>query len=117
MKNKALLGLVSFFSLLASTAFADPFGPFAPSIPAVPAAMVSGYIAPGGAQAEACNAYYSVPLQCAVIVRGMYPNGFVVFSQVNLLLLPGMCDYAFLNAGYVPFVQADANAQCVFAIQ
>jgi hypothetical protein len=108
MKNKALMGLVSFLLFLSNSAFADPF---------VPSAMVSGYITPGGAEATACNSYYSVPIQCAVMVRGMYPNGMIVFSQANMLLLPGMCDYAFLNAGYVPFVQADANAQCVFAIQ
>ncbi|MFL5815798.1 MAG: hypothetical protein ACJ763_19675 [Bdellovibrionia bacterium] len=108
MNNKALMGLASFLLFLAKTASAFPFAP---------AAMVSGYITPGGAEASACNAYYSVPLQCAVMVRGMYPNGFVTFSQTNMLLFPGMCDYAFLNAGYVPFVQADATAQCVFALQ
>jgi hypothetical protein len=111
MKNEVLMGLASFLLFLAKSASAQPFALTAP------VSIVSGYITPGGAEASACNAYYSVPLQCAVIVRGMYPNGFIVFSQANMLLLPGMCDSAFLNAGYVPFVQADATAQCVFAFQ
>jgi hypothetical protein len=105
MRNKLRVGSLV-LSLISSLAFADPIVPVT--------AYVEGYIAPGGAQAKACNTGYSVPIQCAVQVRGFYANGLYTYSVANLILVPGACDFAFVAAGYFPFSYADAAAQCAF---
>ena len=69
---------------------------------------------PLGAQAMACNYSYGAALQCAVQVRGYYPNGLFVDSWANMILLPGQCNFAFVNSGLYPFINAQGMANCWF---
>src|SRR6478736_597470 len=71
-------------------------------------------IGPLGAQATACNYSFAVPLQCAVQVRGFYPNGVFMDAWANMILMPGQCNFAFVNSGLYPFINAQGMANCWF---
>lgn len=74
----------------------------------------NAFLSPGGAQANACNYSFQIPVNCAVQVRGYYPNGQFIYAWADVVLAPGQCGYAFVNSGFYPFSYAQGAMNCSF---
>lgn len=75
-------------------------------------AQAEVYVSPSYIQANVYNSSYSSPARCRVEVRGLRQDGMWARNVVNMTLMPGGMQYAYLYSNYVPFIDGRASAWC-----
>lgn len=70
------------------------------------------YITPLTVRGQVCN-YSAYPVRCQTSVVGYFPNWTYLFSNVNTIIMPGTCQFAYVNTRppYY-FVNGQAYANC-----